>query len=171
MREPKAFLLDEPLSNLDAKLRATMRTELIKLHRRLGTTMIHVTHDQVEAMTMGERICIMRDGEVVQVGTPLEVYRDPADTFVAGFLATPPMNLLPGRLVAEGEKLSALSAGICLRGPAAYRAAFLPYAGRDVIIGVRPGGSAHEPRPRRPSCRSPGRRWSRRSKRSDPKRC
>ena len=94
VREPQAFLLDEPLSNLDAKLRASMRTELIKLHRTLGTTIVHVTHDQVEAMTMGERICIMKDGVVVQVGRPMEVYRNPADTFVAGFLASPPMNLI-----------------------------------------------------------------------------
>ena len=114
-----------------------MRTELIKLHRRLGTTMVHVTHDQVEAMTMGERICIMRDGEIVQVGAPLEVYRDPADTFVAGFLATPPMNLLPGRL-AEGEtdrgrlrRVCAISRGLNTPRSAAY-------AGRDIIIGVRP---------------------------------
>ncbi len=75
-----------------------MRTELIKLHQKLGTTIVHVTHDQVEAMTMGERICIMKDGEIVQVGAPMEVYRNPADTFVAGFLASPPMNLVEGRL-------------------------------------------------------------------------
>ena len=97
VRDPAAFLFDEPLSNLDAKLRAAMRTELIKLHRMLGRTIVHVTHDQVEAMTMGERICIMRDGRIVQVGPPLEVYRNPADTFVAGFLASPPMNLLDAR--------------------------------------------------------------------------
>ena len=89
VREPVAFLFDEPLSNLDAKLRSAMRTELIKIHRGLGRTILHVTHDQVEAMTMGERICIMRDGRVVQTGPPLEVYRRPADTFVAGFLASP----------------------------------------------------------------------------------
>ncbi len=97
VREPQAYLLDEPLSNLDAKLRSSMRTELIKLHQKLGTTIVHVTHDQVEAMTMGQRICIMKDGEIVQVGAPMEVYRNPANTFVAGFLASPPMNLLPGR--------------------------------------------------------------------------
>jgi multiple sugar transport system ATP-binding protein len=100
--------------------------------------MIHVTHDQVEAMTMGERICIMRDGEVVQVGAPLAVYDDPIDTFVASFLATPPMNLLPGRLVAEGEKLMALAPGFTCEIPPDYRAAYLPQVGRDVIIGVRP---------------------------------
>ena len=98
IRDPVAFLLDEPLSNLDAKLRASMRTELIKLHRQLGRTVIHVTHDQVEAMTMGERICIMNAGRIVQVGAPMEVYRNPADTFVAGFLASPPMNLLVARI-------------------------------------------------------------------------
>jgi len=138
VREPKAFLLDEPLSNLDAKLRATMRTELIKLHRRLGATMIHVTHDQVEAMTMGERICIMRDGEVVQVGRPLDVYRNPADTFVAGFLATPPMNLLPGRLEAQGDQLYAVTEGFRCALPRAYREAYASHAGREVIIGLRP---------------------------------
>jgi len=100
VRDPVAFLFDEPLSNLDAKLRAAMRTELIKIHQELGTTIVHVTHDQVEAMTMGERMCIMRDGKVVQVGAPLEVYRKPVDTFVAGFLASPPMNLLNARLEA-----------------------------------------------------------------------
>src|SRR5471030_1328180 len=95
VREPQAFLLDEPLSNLDAQLRAEMRTELIKLHRRLGKTMIYVTHDQVEAMTMGDRICIMRDGYLVQSGKPLEVYANPVNIFVARFLSSPPINLLP----------------------------------------------------------------------------
>ena len=95
VRDPKVFLFDEPLSNLDAALRVGMRGELIKLHHRLGATMIYVTHDQVEAMTMGDRICIMNGGKVVQIGAPLEVYRDPADMFVASFLGSPPTNLLP----------------------------------------------------------------------------
>jgi ABC-type sugar transport system ATPase subunit len=138
VREPRAFLLDEPLSNLDAKLRAVMRTELIKLHQRLGTTMIHVTHDQVEAMTMGQRICIMRDGEVVQVGAPLDVYRDPADTFVAGFLATPPMNLVGGRLEPTGEGLSVSAPGMSLRIPEALEADYRAWAGRPIIAGLRP---------------------------------
>ncbi|ABC22061.1 ABC transporter ATP-binding protein [Rhodospirillum rubrum] len=138
VREPKAFLLDEPLSNLDAKLRASMRTELIKLHRRLGTTMIHVTHDQVEAMTMGQRICIMRDGEIMQVGAPLEVYRNPANLFVADFLATPPMNLLPGRLEAVGEDLVAVAGALRLPIPPAYRPAYAPLSGREVVLGLRP---------------------------------
>ena len=97
VRDPKVFLFDEPLSNLDAALRVGMRGELIKLHHRLGATMIYVTHDQVEAMTMGDRICIMNGGKVVQIGAPLVVYRDPADMFVASFLGSPPTNLLPGR--------------------------------------------------------------------------
>jgi multiple sugar transport system ATP-binding protein len=102
VRDPKVFLFDEPLSNLDAALRVSTRNELIKQHQRLGATMIYVTHDQVEAMTMGSRICIMNHGKVVQIGPPLEVYSQPADTFVARFLGNPPMNLIAGRL-SEGE--------------------------------------------------------------------
>src|SRR5262245_14675417 len=94
VRDPKVFLFDEPLSNLDAALRVSTRGEISALHRRLGATMIYVTHDQVEAMTLGSRICIMNGGKVVQVGEPLEVYRRPANTFVASFLGNPPMNLL-----------------------------------------------------------------------------
>jgi multiple sugar transport system ATP-binding protein len=101
VRDPKVFLFDEPLSNLDAALRVGMRGELIKLHHRLGATMIYVTHDQVEAMTMGDRICIMNGGKVAQIGAPLEVYRNPADTFVASFLGSPPTNLIPARFNAE----------------------------------------------------------------------
>ncbi|HTN96555.1 MAG TPA: sn-glycerol-3-phosphate ABC transporter ATP-binding protein UgpC [Nordella sp.] len=134
VREPKAFLLDEPLSNLDAKLRSAMRTELIKLHRTLGTTIVHVTHDQVEAMTMGERICIMKDGVIVQVGAPMEVYRNPVNTFVAGFLASPPMNLLRGRLASP--QLSIGDAVLTL--PPALDHAFASHAGREVIVGLRP---------------------------------
>ncbi|MGE0005873.1 MAG: ABC transporter ATP-binding protein [Parvibaculaceae bacterium] len=133
VREPQAFLLDEPLSNLDAKLRSSMRTELIKLHRSLGTTIVHVTHDQVEAMTMGERICIMRDGVIIQVGAPMEVYRNPADTFVAGFLASPPMNLLRARLAPES-----VSVGVDLPLPEGLRSTFAGHAGEEVIVGLRP---------------------------------
>jgi ABC-type sugar transport system ATPase subunit len=139
VRDPVAFLLDEPLSNLDAKLRASMRTELVKLHRQLGRTIIHVTHDQVEAMTMGERICIMKDGRVVQVGRPLEVYRNPADTFVAGFLASPPMNLLPGRL--EADELTGLVAahgGLRVPIPREFEPAYGAYTNKPVILGIRP---------------------------------
>src|SRR6266446_1926515 len=101
VRDPKVFLFDEPLSNLDAALRVTTRNELIRQQHEIGITTIYVTHDQVEAMTMGDRICIMDKGEVVQIGPPLEVYRNPADTFVARFLGNPPMNLLQGRLEAQ----------------------------------------------------------------------
>jgi multiple sugar transport system ATP-binding protein len=136
VREPVAFLLDEPLSNLDAKLRAGMRTELIKLHRQLGRTIVHVTHDQVEAMTMGERICIMKDGRVVQAGPPLDVYRNPADTFVAGFLASPPMNLLPARV-------EETAAGLCivhgsLSVPVAGLHELSAYRGQPIVLGIRP---------------------------------
>src|ERR1700720_2626024 len=101
-RDPKVFLFDEPLSNLDAAPRVTTRNELIKQQHEIGTTSIYVTHDQVEAMTMGDRVCIMNEGRVVQIGAPLEVYRNPADMFVARFLGSPPMNLLKGRLEARG---------------------------------------------------------------------
>jgi ABC-type sugar transport system ATPase subunit len=139
VREPKAFLLDEPLSNLDAKLRTAMRTELIKLHHTVGTTIVHVTHDQVEAMTMGERICIMKDGHIVQVGKPMEVYRNPANMFVAGFLASPPMNLVPGRLEqSPAGELRAVINGVDLALPAFLVKTFGSYAGRDVVLGLRP---------------------------------
>jgi ABC-type sugar transport system ATPase subunit len=101
VREPSVFLLDEPLSNLDAQLRGQVRTEIAELQRRTGTTMIYVTHDQVEAMTMGHRIAVLRDGRLQQVGEPHDVYQRPANTFVAGFIGTPAMNLLPGRRLLE----------------------------------------------------------------------
>ncbi|MGF1627390.1 MAG: ABC transporter ATP-binding protein [Alphaproteobacteria bacterium] len=139
IREPRAFLLDEPLSNLDAQLRTTMRLELIKLHRQLGATIVHVTHDQLEAMTMGERICIMDGGKVVQVGPPRDVYRNPASIFVAGFLASPPMNLLPARLVAGVDGGLAVVAGPArLALPAAFGEAYGPWRDREVVLGVRP---------------------------------
>ena len=139
VREPAAFLLDEPLSNLDAQLRAEMRLELIKLHRRLGRTIVHVTHDQVEAMTMGDRICIMREGRLVQAGRPLEVYANPANTFVARFLATPPTNLIPARLEsAPAEGLAVVTdAGARLDVPARHNGAYGGQAGRRVILGIR----------------------------------
>ena len=152
VREPRVFLFDEPLSNLDASLRVSTRNELIKLHQRLKATMIYVTHDQIEAMTMGTRICIMNKGRVAQIGPPLEVYRAPADTFVASFLGNPPMNLLPARIeAAEGQPLVALGAHR-LTLPGVDADALLPHAGRDVVFGIRPedvrerraGGSAAE---------------------------
>ena len=140
VRDPAAFLLDEPLSNLDAQLRSEMRLELVKLHRRLGRTIVHVTHDQVEAMTMGDRICIMRGGSMIQVGRPLEVYANPADTFVARFLATPPMNLIPAVLQNAGDGSFALrvAGGLDVAVPPSYRAAYAQHVGKAVILGVRP---------------------------------
>jgi ABC-type sugar transport system ATPase subunit len=123
-----------------------MRTELVRLHRQLGRTIIHVTHDQVEAMTMGERICIMRDGRVVQVGKPLEVYRNPADTFVAGFLASPPMNLLPGRLEAdELTGLVAVHGALRVPIPREFEPAYGAYTNKPVILGIRPEDIYEQP--------------------------
>jgi len=101
VRNPKVFLFDEPLSNLDAKMRVQMRSEISRLHAQLGTTMIYVTHDQVEAMTMGDRICVMRDGIIMQVADPLTLYLRPENLFVAGFIGSPPMNLLKGKVQNE----------------------------------------------------------------------
>src|SRR3979490_3043537 len=117
VRDPKVFLFDEPLSNLDAALRVTTRNELIKQQHEIGTTSIYVTHDQVEAMTMGHCICIMNTGKVVQIGRPLEVYRNPADTFVARFLGNPPMNLLNGRLDAKDGRAIVHMAGHAVELP------------------------------------------------------
>ena len=138
VREPEVFLFDEPLSNLDAALRVSTRNELVKLHQRLGATMIYVTHDQVEAMTMGERICIINKGKLVQVGSPLDVYRDPADTFVARFLGNPPMNLFPARLEADGGGVAVRLAGTLLPLPSADAQALARFVGGTVIFGIRP---------------------------------
>jgi len=138
VRDPKVFLFDEPLSNLDAALRVTTRNELIKQQQEIGTTSIYVTHDQVEAMTMGHCICIMNQGAVVQIGRPLEVYRNPADTFVAKFLGNPPMNLLQGRLEVEDGRAVARLAGSGVALPKRVASSLVPHVGREVIIGVRP---------------------------------
>jgi multiple sugar transport system ATP-binding protein len=137
VRDPKVFLFDEPLSNLDAALRVSTRNELVDLHHRLEATTIYVTHDQVEAMTMGARICIINNGQVEQIGPPMEVYREPANMFVAGFLGSPPMNLLDARLddsQAGGPQLVIGDQQISLTG--AWRAARGP-AG-PVVFGIRP---------------------------------
>jgi multiple sugar transport system ATP-binding protein len=138
VRDPKLFLFDEPLSNLDAALRATTRTDLIRQQREIGTTSIYVTHDQVEAMTMGDRICIMNHGEMVQLGRPLEVYRRPANTFVARFLGNPPMNLLNGRLVDLGGRPGAEIAGHRIALDGCWSRLATTRVDRDVILGVRP---------------------------------
>ncbi len=138
VRDPKVFLFDEPLSNLDAALRVSTRNELIKQQHEIGTTSIYVTHDQAEAMTMGHRVCIMNDGKVIQIDAPLQVYRKPADMFVARFLGSPPMNLLKGRLEAsDGRALARLSGG-AVPLPRRAESSLARYIGRDVVVGVRP---------------------------------
>jgi multiple sugar transport system ATP-binding protein len=136
VRDPKVFLFDEPLSNLDAALRVGMRGELAALHRRLSATMLYVTHDQVEAMTMGDRICIMEGGKIAQIGAPLEVYATPADTFVATFLGSPAMNLLPATLAPDGNAVLLGSQRLPLAG--ALSAAANRATARDVLFGIRP---------------------------------
>jgi multiple sugar transport system ATP-binding protein len=142
VRSPKVFLFDEPLSNLDAKMRVQMRSEISKLHAQLGSTMIYVTHDQVEAMTMGDRICVMRDGNIMQVADPLTLYRQPDNLFVAGFIGSPPMNLLKGKVqkrdgslvFVENAEKSALV--FPLKGRLESLAS--KYIDKDVVFGVRP---------------------------------
>ena len=138
VRHPRVFLFDEPLSNLDAKLRVQMRVELKKLHERLGTTAIYVTHDQVEAMTLGDRVVVMRDGWVQQVGDPLELYNEPANRFVAGFLGSPAMNFANVRIAAENGGLWAEGDGIRLKVPEPLSNRIGPYAGKEVTFGIRP---------------------------------
>ena len=144
VRDPKVFLFDEPLSNLDAALRVSTRGEISKLHRRLGATMIYVTHDQVEAMTLGHRICIMNGGKVVQVGPPLDVYKRPANTFVAAFLGNPPMNLLPARATGEKDGLAVKLGEAIIELPAA-RCPRLA-AGTSITLGIRPESIVERPR-------------------------
>jgi multiple sugar transport system ATP-binding protein len=140
VKKPKVFLFDEPLSNLDAKLRVDMRTEIKKLHHKLGTTIVYVTHDQIEAMTLSTRIAVMNKGHIQQLGTPREVYDTPANVFVATFMGSPAMNILPGRVVmADGIAQAALT-------DAEGRVQHLPlaqenladWAGREVLFGIRP---------------------------------
>lgn len=146
VRKPKLFLFDEPLSNLDAKLRVAMRAELSKLHRRLGATIIYVTHDQVEAMTMAERIFIMTKGILQQSGSPMDVYLRPSNRFVAGFLGSPAMNFIDAKAV-EAEGALYIDAGAFrVRAPDSFRSRLQPFAGRQVVFGVRPEDIvAHDP--------------------------
>ena len=138
VRKPKVFLFDEPLSNLDAKLRVQMRTEISKLHNSLEATIIYVTHDQVEAMTMGDRIAVMKDGEVQQVAAPLELYERPANRFVAGFIGSPGMNFLEGRLVFDNGHAEFDEGGLRLPIPDHMRDALTPWRDREVTFGIRP---------------------------------
>ena len=140
VREPKVFLLDEPLSNLDAKLRAAMRTELTKLHKRVGTTFIYVTHDQVEAMTMATRIVVMKDGLIQQVDTPQVLYDYPCNIFVAGFIGTPQMNFINGTLKKQADGVYFNFQDVSLKLPEEKGNApeLADYIGKEVVVGLRP---------------------------------
>ncbi|HWQ09248.1 MAG TPA: sn-glycerol-3-phosphate ABC transporter ATP-binding protein UgpC [Holophaga sp.] len=138
VRHPKVFLFDEPLSNLDAKLRVQMRAELIELHQRLQATMVYVTHDQVEAMTMGDKIVVMKDGRIQQIGSPLYLYNHPINRFVAGFLGTPPMNFLEADVLEEQGAILVDEGAFRLPVPDGHAALLKPYVGRKVLLGIRP---------------------------------
>ncbi len=145
VRDPKVFLLDEPLSNLDAKLRVQTRTEIARLHQQTGTTFVYVTHDQIEAMTMGDRIAVMNAGTIQQLGAPQDLYDTPANLFVAGFIGSPAMNFFSGRLIRHGAKVvvqigeGANAATLALAGtPSEYLAGQATPDGRPVIVGIRP---------------------------------
>ena len=138
VRKPKVFLFDEPLSNLDAKLRVQMRAEISSLHTRLSATMIYVTHDQVEAMTMGDKIVVMKGGVIQQIGSPLKLYNEPVNRFVAGFIGSPPMNIAVAKITEEGGKLIAKEAGfeVTITGPVADK--MKSYVGKEILMGIRP---------------------------------
>ena len=138
VRHPKVFLFDEPLSNLDAKLRVQMRGEISKLHTRLQATMIYVTHDQTEAMTMGERIVVMKDGLVQQVADPLTLYNHPVNRFVAGFICTPPMNVLEGMIVSQDQGLVFKKDQIVLASPDSFKDRLRNQINKQVVLGIRP---------------------------------
>jgi multiple sugar transport system ATP-binding protein len=138
VREPAVFLMDEPLSNLDAKLRVSARAEISQLHRRLGTTFIYVTHDQVEAMTMGDRIAVMSDGLLQQIDTPRNLYNTPGNVFVAGFIGSPSMNFFDATLVSEEGKLFVDTGDFRVHVPEERKQAMSSYVGKEVIFGMRP---------------------------------
>ena len=140
VREPKVFLMDEPLSNLDAKLRVQMRTEISKLHERLGATIIYVTHDQTEALTLGTRIVVMKDGVMQQVATPIDLYTKPCNMFVAGFIGSPQMNFIDCKVVKDGDdvKLEFGSHSVKLPEGKAEKIVEGGYIGKDVVLGIRP---------------------------------
>ncbi|GMB01149.1 sn-glycerol-3-phosphate ABC transporter ATP-binding protein UgpC [Pelosinus sp. IPA-1] len=139
VRQPKVFLMDEPLSNLDAKLRVHMRTELIKLHKKMQTTFIYVTHDQTEALTMGSRIVVMKDGVVLQVGSPQSIYDQPVNMFVASFIGSPQMNFINGRFVLENDQLYVYIGSYKLSIPHGMKKKIDPaYFNKEVVMGIRP---------------------------------
>lgn len=136
--QPDVLLMDEPLSNLDALLRLHMRAELKRLHRELGSTTAYVTHDQVEALSLGDRIAVMKDGEIVQVGTPTEVYDTPANRFVGSFIGTPPMNFLPGTIRTADGRVDVIAGGVAIPLPQDLRFVLARRSGANVIVGIRP---------------------------------
>jgi multiple sugar transport system ATP-binding protein len=138
VRHPKVFLFDEPLSNLDAKLRVQMRAEISALHNRLKATMIYVTHDQVEAMTMGDKIVVMRDGVIQQIGAPLELYNHPINRFVAAFIGSPPMNIMRVSIREEGGSLLADEGSFTIKVEGKNADELRPYVGKEVYFGIRP---------------------------------
>jgi multiple sugar transport system ATP-binding protein len=150
VRSPNVFLFDEPLSNLDAKMRVQMRSEISRLHVELGTTMIYVTHDQVEAMTMGDRICVMRDGIIMQVADPLTLYMNPENMFVAAFIGSPPMNLLKGKVQKREDGLYFVESGekdpliIPLKGRLQELAS--KYLDKEIVFGIRPENISDKPK-------------------------
>ncbi|MBQ7500184.1 MAG: sn-glycerol-3-phosphate ABC transporter ATP-binding protein UgpC [Clostridia bacterium] len=148
VRNPKVFLLDEPLSNLDAKLRASMRTELTKIHKKVGTTFVYVTHDQVEAMTMATRIVVMKDGLIQQVDTPQNLYDFPTNIFVAGFIGTPQMNFVNSKFVKKGDDYYITFGDCSIKLPKEKGSdeALKDYIGKEVIMGIRPEALYDDPR-------------------------
>ncbi|MBQ2354509.1 MAG: sn-glycerol-3-phosphate ABC transporter ATP-binding protein UgpC [Treponema sp.] len=147
VRNPKVFLFDEPLSNLDAKLRVTMRGEISALHQRLQATMIYVTHDQIEAMTMGTKIVVMKDGHVQQIGEPLYLYNHPINKFVAGFIGSPPMNFMSVTIKKVGDKIVADEGTFELTPTDEQQAALKNYVGKQVYFGVRPEDLSYQATP------------------------
>ena len=145
VRDPQAFLFDEPLSNLDAKLRVTTRAELKALHHRLQTTSIYVTHDQAEAMTLGDKICVMYEGVIQQVAAPLEVYDKPVNKFVAGFLGTPPMNFFTGTMQFEGDLSQFAIGSASIAIPSRMKKYLSAFAGKEMVLGVRPENLSTSP--------------------------
>jgi multiple sugar transport system ATP-binding protein len=138
VRDPKVFLFDEPLSNLDAKLRVQMRAEISSLHKRLNATMVYVTHDQVEAMTMADKIVVMKDGIIMQIGSPLDLYNNPDNAFVAGFIGSPPMNFITMTVDTSGKKIILDEGDYKLEIPENFRELLIPYNGKKISFGTRP---------------------------------
>jgi multiple sugar transport system ATP-binding protein len=154
VRDPKVFLFDEPLSNLDAKLRVQMRTEIKRVHQMVKTTTVYVTHDQVEAMTLADRVVVMNSGVIEQIATPQELYHNPKTRFVAGFIGSPAMNFMQCRLESNGGLRVRLSDTVSLPVPASRTARYAPLSGKELLLGLRP---EHITEPRRSD---PGREFS-----------